>query len=392
MANARKVQSLYKVTRSGGGKKLLIKGPGNLELDVKINEEAEIKIGFGREDEKDVPLNERVYDNEAPVMRAMSRLWTSFRKARKKKENEEGPELSPGRVPFADGTSRESRRKSTEKEYRLRHFFQFAALGETPEIIAIPGLEIRQEEKDGRMVTMIKIGNGASEDHPVIHRKELEVKSDFDVDIRTILSAVLKTIPEEFPDKTGTRKALTDALENKVLFSGIKSGSDREKKYYNTYAKRQSRFGPMTLELEWAMDQGSSITTFQKTSAIREFECEVKAIYVCQDNKQINVKTSPEKYGFTKEELLEISTEVLEEEYKSFQCAAEKHFNSRQETKDGRIAMAIWGVFHSKSHPCCEMLKADIKTQPKQARERVQDLAEHGFYSAPMPEPQRKAA
>ncbi len=287
------------------------------DIKVDLFIESEIKITL----ERVVSKTARTFNNVANTFRTYTdALWNSFcvYRARDIQPKDGFPLESidpdtPPRIP--------ERTKPTRN--RIFH----AVVGDVPHP---KDLEIRQEEKNGKLVTMIKIGNGATPENPVINRLEIEITSPKDTPMTEILAAAQK---EEYPEGWLAQErlqTLVNAAENEQLVPGIRTVSDRHKLekiiapvegwehilegLQEKYPKKLKDVRPedLTVEIEFALDRMRGETAAGQEWKNDQIEAEIKNVFL----KGRSIIDDPKNAGFTEDALREIKNLALMKEHR----------------------------------------------------------------------------
>ncbi len=366
----------YAVKKAAGapGVKLARKKNGDLyfqgqydKVTIKFNAEAEYKIGLFFCSEL-APENVTANDNPPDEVRMTEigrEIWDAYRQQRYEDEDEEG--LGPEPLPLADGQTIPSYRSEEKKERRVRLFFIMAA--EQP-----GSLEIRQEIKGGKKMTMIKLGNGAHDDEPIIDRREIIMSSHIDEDIGTLLRGLLEADLSE-----GTRQAITHAFNEHSLFVPALQSDTMRDKSKNIRTRYTAHDGTRyVVVFEPAFDLGSGTTMAGQKWPIREYEGEVKGVY--EEGSAINIKDNPEAGGLTAEDIKAISEDVLTRERHNFVDFAKGYLAAQSKTDPDRYGdIKIRPIYKSKSRPGVELLEPVLESGGEAVELAIAYNQQHGF-------------
>ena len=269
-------------------------------------------------------------------------------------------------MEFHDGSKRKSYHQEQDKELRERSFF-----------ISIDGipydLEIRQERKDGKLITMIKKGNGADDEDPVIKRHEVKLTSDLDI----TLEDLLLSLPQDVKGRLGlefNEKSRIFCRTANTIYAPIKT------KIRSTY---ESRIGPLTIVFEPANDSGTGKNIADYKWPIREFEGEVKGIYLpTQDEnlKDVDLKENPEAAGLTEDDIEEISRTFLKRAQQNFMNFAREYLEEKRAANPSRYAgIDVIPIYDSKSSPGRKQLQPLLEERSDIAPEIIDDCQQNGF-------------
>ncbi|MEM6811785.1 MAG: hypothetical protein AAF549_04880 [Pseudomonadota bacterium] len=330
---------------------------------IEPNRELEFKIGLRYLHEVAPDTDQSTYKSgERHIMEKSDIIWRAYLKYRYGMEKDQG--LSLDGVMFSDGSSLPSIHQEQNKERRVRDFYD--------SIEGIPDdLEIRTEIKDGKFILMVKKGNGASEDNPVIERQELKLTTSIGPSVREILGALPIKIKQELGIET---------KQIKGLFPGSQSQSMRTKSKIRGYAS--TKIGPLVVVFEPANDRGSGINLAGQPWPLREFEGEVKGIYKPGDDTDL--KKHPEHAGLTEDDIREISNEFLIEEHKRYAEFVSDYLVKQAGDKPCHYGgLTLQSVFHSKSFPGRQSLRPILATQTRILKDAIRDVRENGFSVQP---------
>lgn len=337
------------------------------KVSFEFNQEAEYKVGlfFRHEPRPSAPdIKPSAKIDERRIASVGMEIWTAYRETRYEKEDREG--LGPEQITLADGQQWESYRSEAKKERRIRPFFIMAA-GHPCD------LEIRQEIKNGKKMTMIKLGNGAHDGAPVINRKEIMITSHVDEEIGTLLRGLLAA---ELSEKT--RELITHAFNEQTSFvPALRSETIRDKSQnIRTHYKQGGR--DFVVVFEPAYDLGSGRTMAGQPWAIREYEGEVKHIYL--KDSDVDIKENPEEAGLSEEDIRAISENVLLRERRDFINFAERYLAEKTLQDPVRYGdIMIEPIYKSKSRPGLNKLNPVLEQGGSAVERAIKYNQEHGF-------------
>lgn len=354
--------------------KLNAKKNGNLsfagrcdKVSIKFNIEAEYKTGlfFRAELESAAPVDAAMLD-EVRIAAVGREIWDAYKEERFKQEERAG--LAPAPLTLANGATIPSCRSEQKKERRIRPFF-IMANGHPRD------LEIRQEIKRGRMTTMIKLGNGANDDDPVINRREIEITSHVDEDIGTLLRGLLQA-----DLKAETRKALTFAFNEQSSFVPALQSETMREKCQNVRAPYTDQDGQEYIVVfEPAFDLGAGLTMAGQPWPIREFEGEVKAIY--KKDGAVDIKAVPDEAGgYESADIRRISEGVLRAERQFFMDFADAFLQRKTRENPARYGdITTAPIYKSKSRPGLAMIGPLLESGGKKIQKAIAHNQDHGF-------------
>lgn len=316
---------------------------------VSVDDEYEFKLRLQRYF-SDADTGKRMSD--ARLAQAGKVVWNAYKRHRYSQEMQDG--LEPPREVFPDGTSIKTPHAEYDKERRTRRFFIATGMPKD--------LEIRQEIKDGEVITMIKKGNGATVENPAIKRIEVKLKYDASVDIP--IEELLAGLPRDIKNLLEL-----DCSQIENIFPGVELNSHRYKTLVQSWI--QSQAGPLLVKYEPAHDVVNGVNIIGQRRMFCEFEGEVKGIYADTDSK-VDLKEHPDHVGLTDQDIDVISQDFLRDESNAFQVFATDFLHDKAVAHPDRYrALEIAPVFTSKSHDLKEDMKPALVTQSDILQEAI---------------------
>lgn len=310
-------------------KKILYSGKFG-DIEGSENDESEFKVGLRFLNEISGEQLDRPKGSEARIMAVGEEIWLAYLQHRYAYEERQNAANKP--LHLADGDKKPSLHQEQDKEVRLRQFFILAH--DHPY-----DLEIRCEIRDGKKITMLKKGNGATAADPVIRRREIKLVSD----IRENMTDILRGLP-----KTLKRDLGFDFRNSSQVFGALGSNSMRLKTKVRLLADTQ--FGPLNFVIEPAFDEGSGLTVTQERWPIREFEGEVKGMYKIGSN--VDIKADPESAGISYEEMGALCANVLKPERDDYMEFAQLYLLEKARDNPQKYGdIEVSAIYSSKSSP-----------------------------------------
>lgn len=339
-------------------------------ITVSLNHESELKVGFVYQDEviPDIAGPPPAFlgaqpdmfgpeQDERLIASVSEEIWQDYLQNRYDMEAKAG--LGSLEVVLKDGKTIPSHHQEANKSTRVRHFFTLAA--NHPH-----DLEIRQEIRDGQKIVMIKKGNGAHVGDPVIHRQEIKLVCHVDEPIEIILAK----LPDEYKEMLELKFD-----EKSEVSSTLETNSMRQKSKVKTTLEYKGQM--LDIYVEPARDIGSgTIKGTEKRWPIREFEAEVKGIYLV--GSDIDIKDDPEIVGWTQDDIKQIAIEVLGCEQKLFIESAWNYLERAAGESSARYGhITVQPIFDSKSKPGLK-IQEEIMAEDPELWAKVLDAAACG--------------
>lgn len=345
-------------------KKVSFKGEKS-KIFVDENDESEFKVGLFFKEELTRGVGQCPGKSELRIAQIGKEIWDDYLPQRYKYENDQSAQVPD--LILSDGARLESYRQEQKKERRVRSFFVMAH--DHPK-----DLEIRMEIRDGKKVIMIKKGNGATPENPVIRRNEIKITAHIDEDIKHVLTE----LPKEYKSKLGF-----EFNQKSGLYELMQTNSMRLKTKVRDRVVTQ--YGTFDFVIEPAFDLGSGrllaggpeiSRTGYISWPIREFEKEVKGIYI--PGHKDDVKAEPEKFGLSREQIGELCTEILIPERLDLIEGAMLYLITNARKDYARYGdIDICDVFTSKSTPGMRQLTPILGGGEKALKTLVQRANQH---------------
>lgn len=322
-------ERLQKLTYKGEYGKIIVSG----------NDESEFKIGFFFKNELQAEWNKACVYDETRIASIGLEVWNAYLQHRYSYEAMQEASLEP--LVLADRSTIPSFHQEQKRESRLRSFFIMAHNHPAD-------LEIRVELRDGKKIIMLKKGNGASQENPIIRRHELKLVCD----VHESTEHALLALPDIYQEEMGFR-----FNKHNRLYEPMQSHSMRAK---TKVRLRHDAFrGSLVFAIEPAYDMGSGLVVTDVRWPIREFEGEVKGIY--RINGKIDIKANPESLGLSHEEIGALCAEVLQKERDDYLEFAQLHLLCKARDNPARYGdIEVAGIYDSKSTPGRKILNAEL--------------------------------
>jgi hypothetical protein len=316
---------------------------------ISENDESEFKVGFLFKDEPGNPERFWTIRDEARITDVSKEIWYVYREHRYAFEENSG--AAHTQLTLADETVRRSYHAEQGKENRFRSFYLLAE--DHPS-----DLEIRVEVRDGKKIMMLKKGNGADVQSPIIRRQELKLTAD----VRETEESILSHLPREYQDTLGF-----EFNKKSGIFMPMQTNSQRLKTKVRFL--QDSNQGHFVFHIELAHDSGSGLTIDRKRWPIREYEAEVKGIY--ELDGEIDIKHNPEIFGFDYETIGIMCERALQFEREDFLEFATLYLLEKSREYPERYAdICVDSIYFSKSHPGRILLK-DVIDQGQIAMKKL---------------------
>lgn len=335
------------------------------KISVSENDESEFKIGLFFIGEKEAGIGSLPDKSELRIAEVGKEIWDIYLPHRYGYEQKQSAHV--GDLILSDGARLPSYRQEQKKERRLRSFFVMAH-GHPND------LEIRVEIRDGKLIVMIKRGNGATPDNPVIRRNEIKIVAHIDEKIETILAE----LPKVYKNKLGF-----EFNKKSGLYEPMQTNSMRLKSKVRD--RVETKFGLLDFVIEPAFDLGSGRLIAErqdndprnyKSWPIREFEKEVKGIYI--PDQEDDLKAHPEKFGLTSEQIGELCTDILKPEREDLlEIAMLCLLNGRRSDQVRYGDIDVADVFTSKSAPGLRLLKPYLETGEKGLKTLIRSIRKY---------------